>query len=169
MGFLDNTFPVLLGKSYPELDEYTPKDLVSFPDLLLLFLLRHCHSPMPTNPSIKKHLFTSLHLCVHHLLLPHSICRQNKRRDVSWGQRSSLRMKNVFWGLTFWLMKTLLTLSCSQIIPEKCVFCCRLPFLLVARAKLCSHTPTKSMQWTQSFSPRCHTGNVFYPSYWRII
>lgn len=61
---------------------------------------------------------------------------------MSFGHCSSLRMKNVFWGLAFWLMKTLLTLSYSQIIPEKHVFRCRLPFLSVARVKFCSHTPS---------------------------
>lgn len=64
-----NTFPVLLGKSCSELDEYNPKDLVSFPDFLLFFFLWHCHCLLPACPSKNPNKPTFLHLYVHHLLL----------------------------------------------------------------------------------------------------
>lgn len=85
-GFLGNTFPVRLGKSCSELDEYNPKDLVSFPDCLLFFLFWHCHCLLPACPSKNPNEPTFLHLFVHHLLLLpflHGICRKKKRRDVS--------------------------------------------------------------------------------------
>lgn len=73
MWFLGNTFPVLLGKSCSELDEYNPKDLVSFSGCLLFFLLWHCHCLLPDCPSKNPNKPTFLHLCVHHLLpLPFS-------------------------------------------------------------------------------------------------
>lgn len=97
MGLLGNTFLVLLGKSWLELDEYNPKDLVSFPDFLLFLLLWHCHCLLPAWPSKNPNNPTFLHLYIHNLLLlPFSEWhfRKKKRRDVPLWHCLRLRRRN---------------------------------------------------------------------------
>lgn len=96
MGFLGNTFLVLLGKSCWELDKYNPKDLVSLPDFLLFFLLRYCHCLLPACPSKnpnKSTFFTCRFTICCYFLFLHGICRK-KRRDGSLWHCLRFRRRN---------------------------------------------------------------------------
>lgn len=128
----------------------TPKDLVSFPELLL----RTCHSPCQlvqwrniSSPECSAFVVT-WHCCM-------AFADRRKKRMFSggsvqvWGQR-------IYSGhFACWLI-----LSCSHVIPEKQLLCCSLPC-----HSFQGPNSAHVLQLSQCNEHRAslHLGNIFYP------
>lgn len=128
----------------------TPKDLVSFPELLL----RTCHSPCQlvqwrniSSPECSAFVAT-WHCCM-------AFADRRKKRMFSggsvqvWGQR-------IYSGhFACWLI-----LSCSHVIPEKQLLCCSLPC-----HSFQGPNSAHVLQLSQCNEHRAslHLGNIFYP------
>lgn len=154
MGFLDNTFPELLSKSFLQLNEHSQ----GFGVLSRTPPSQTVPLPMSACP-VKKHFFTCmLSICLWHCCM---VFADRTKKGMFPGGSVQVWGQRIYSGCFACLLRrTLLILSCSHVIPEKQVLCCNLPFHSAARAKFCSNTPAKSINEHRA---SLYMGNIFYP------